>query len=1392
MRSKTNSGKECVRSNRISPEKSYVRHKCISQSLWRVPVAMQLSRIVFAAFIVLPLVSPLADRRSLAQTATPHVKPGHQGALAEPLLTGSDGSQTGVAKFQGNLTAISAPSGQGLVLSRQPDCSLSLFTGTIALTPNFSYSSTGFFADYDRVLHSNAGLASTPGVFSSGCSSPTTGLGSRRGVYVGQTTAGNLVFASIYYNPALGNNALLVSSGITGFTWTSFSFAAAGTLTSADLNGDGNGDLIIVNGNNGGTATAQIFVLLGNPDGTFQTAVPYAVPGTASISAVIDDVNGDGKLDIVASSDNGQISVFTGKGDGTFNAAQSFAAPSPVYPGSTLTPSTSLTNLITADLRGSGKKDIIASNGLVLLNDGAGNFTAASSAAFPPLTGFSSFGPNLATGDLNKDGKLDLVVSLGGSVLTYLGKGDGTFSPGANYVTVNTDGFVNVSDLDGDGNLDIYIGEANGGFYFGDDINLSYALMGNGDGTFQGAPTIPGSYTGTNLGDVNGDGQLDLITPTSGTFNGLPAVFTVELGTSKGSFNPGSTITLPSTIVVNGFNGPTTLSTTGAVASSFAVGDLNGDGKADLAFVIQTLPTVPTSGFSTQFPSPIVFVALSNGDGTFATPVPFVFPQIAPASGFDISLTADSLHIGDFNHDGHNDLAFTFNEVAGGSSPIATPYNTGYVVLPGIGNGTFGAPIITTTSSTSTAPVFAVPSTIFSTVDVNKDGNSDLLAMTNVGTPATGFSSQLQIYLSKGDGTFQAPITPSTAANPGLINTGTPCTLVDLNKDTKLDLICFGETTAGQAQLAISLGNGDGTFGTATILNVGGGDAIRSSGLTAADFDGDGNVDLALIDGADFSGIFYGKGDGTFTSIPLNGNAVPKDLINLASIGSAIAVDLNKDGKPDILVGNAILLNTYATAPTIVTQFNTTTALTASATSIAHGSSVTFTATVAPASGSTGTPTGSVLFADGDLTIGSATVDATGKATFSTTALAAGSHSITAGFGGSTTLLGSVSSTVSVTVGPAAPGIATTTTLAASTATAVSGGSVTFTATVTPASGTAVPTGAVTFSDGGTALGNGTLDASGKATFSTSTLSVGAHSITAAYGGATTPTAFSNSASSTVNVTITNPPIIATTTALTASATTATSGTSLTFTATVTPASGTTTPTGTITFNDGSTALGTGTLDGTGKATFVTTTLTVGSHTITAAYGGAATFAASTSTGLAIVITSPTQDFTLALSPTSVSVARGATVGSMLTITGGANQSFTLTCTGAPTNSTCGVGSALALTNGNTSATVAVTFNAFVTTTSSLRRAGNIQAAALLPFGLIGSVALFAFGRRRTRTWPLHLMAIIGISLFAITGCGGGGNKSTTTNPAAGTYPLTITVTSGAINHTATFTVTVQ
>src|SRR5216117_4519761 len=126
--------------------------------------------------------------------------------------------------------------------------------------------------------------------------------------------------------------------------------------------------------------------------------------------------------------------------------------------------------------------------------------------------------------------------------------------------------------------------------------------------------------------------------------------------------------------------------------------------------------------------------------------------------------------------------------------------------------------------------------------------------------------------------------------------------------------------------------------------------------------------------------------------------------------------------------------------------------------------------------------------------------------------------------------------------------------------------------------------------------------------FTTSTLAAGSHPITASYGGGAT---FSGSTSSTLTQTVKK---ASTTTLVSSSANPSLSGQSVTFTATVTAKSpGAGTPTGTVTFKDGSSTLGTGTLDGSGQAMFTISTLAVGSHSITARYGGDASFKGSTS-----------------------------------------------------------------------------------------------------------------------------------------------------------------------------------
>jgi hypothetical protein len=180
--------------------------------------------------------------------------------------------------------------------------------------------------------------------------------------------------------------------------------------------------------------------------------------------------------------------------------------------------------------------------------------------------------------------------------------------------------------------------------------------------------------------------------------------------------------------------------------------------------------------------------------------------------------------------------------------------------------------------------------------------------------------------------------------------------------------------------------------------------------------------------------------------------------------------------------------------------------------SAAYGTTVTLTALV---SASSGTPTGTVTFYAGTTPLGTGTLNASGVATLSTTALPVGTDSVSAVYGGSTSFTGSTSPTVKVTVTSVLG--ATTTTLSAPSS-ASSGTAVTLTATVSAASGS--PTGTVTFYNGTAALGTGTLNNSSVATLSTTALPAGVNSITAVYAGAGT---FASSTSGAVTITIASP-----------------------------------------------------------------------------------------------------------------------------------------------------------------------------------------------------------------------------------------------------------------------------
>jgi hypothetical protein len=178
----------------------------------------------------------------------------------------------------------------------------------------------------------------------------------------------------------------------------------------------------------------------------------------------------------------------------------------------------------------------------------------------------------------------------------------------------------------------------------------------------------------------------------------------------------------------------------------------------------------------------------------------------------------------------------------------------------------------------------------------------------------------------------------------------------------------------------------------------------------------------------------------------------------------------------------------------------------------------------------------------------------------------------------------------------------------------IAGVSVTFTAVVSGQSVT--PSGTVIFLDGASPLGTGTSDASGHASFSSSSLGLGTHSVSALYAG----DANSLGVASLVFVQIVQE---TTATSLTSSNNPSQTGVSVTLTATVTPA-GSGTPTGSVTFLDGTTSLGTATLTGSLQATFAITSLSNGTHSITAVYAGDSSFAGSSSTALSETIYVPT------------------------------------------------------------------------------------------------------------------------------------------------------------------------
>ncbi len=307
------------------------------------------------------------------------------------------------------------------------------------------------------------------------------------------------------------------------------------------------------------------------------------------------------------------------------------------------------------------------------------------------------------------------------------------------------------------------------------------------------------------------------------------------------------------------------------------------------------------------------------------------------------------------------------------------------------------------------------------------------------------------------------------------------------------------------------------------------------------------------------------------------------------------------------------------------------------------GQNVTFTATVSISGGGGVTPDGTVTFMDGTAILGTQTLNAGGVATYSTASLANGLHQISAIYNGDSSkeIEGSKSAVLSQDV------LATSSiTLTSSLNPSIYGNPVIFTATV-PSSATQAATGTVNFLDNGTLIGTGTLAGNpGVATFTTSSLMVGTHGISAsyagdAYNGASTSPVVSqtvNQAQTSTTVSVATSPGVA--------------GSPETITATVKVITGAATPTGTVTFTSGTTQLGSATLSA-GTAA-ITPALGPGTHQIIATYSGDADDSGSSSAPLPLTVVQATTQTALTITPNPALVLAPITFTAKVTGNGGA------------------------------------------------------------------------------------------------------------------------------------------
>jgi membrane-bound inhibitor of C-type lysozyme len=451
------------------------------------------------------------------------------------------------------------------------------------------------------------------------------------------TSASSVTYTVTFSEPVTGVDPGDFSLALNGVSATTpVVVSGSGSLYTVTINGiTGDGTLGLNLVDNGSIRDALGNPLRGNGTMSFRPQQTFLV-GNNPIGVVTADLNGDGRPDIIVTNlYDSSISVLLGNGNGAFQAQRTYVVS--LHP----------VQVVAADVNGDGKPDlIVGDNGgdvSVLLGNGNGTFQ-------PQTTLTSGLSPHsVAVADLNGDGKLDIAVadSNSSNVGVYLGNGNGTFQSPRTYSTGSLPYSVAVADINGDGRPDLLVTQSV--------ASVVGVLLGNGNGTFSAQQTFAalGFATSLTVGDFNGDGNQDVAV------------------TDQNSGSVG--------VLLGNGNGTLQAEHQFAVGSDpFFVGmaDPNGDGSEDL---------VVTSGVN---PS-VLSVLAGNGDGTFQ-----------PGQTFATGSATWSAAVADCNGDGRADI-------------IVANRNTNSIgVLLGNANGNFTGtvytfvPLVTSINrSTPTTPV---------------------------------------------------------------------------------------------------------------------------------------------------------------------------------------------------------------------------------------------------------------------------------------------------------------------------------------------------------------------------------------------------------------------------------------------------------------------------------------------------------------------------------------------------------------------------------------------------------------------------------------------------------------------------------------------------------------